>query len=110
MVKNKKSAKKINEVKKSVKKIKELEQKIKENPDAIKVCHNDVLVDIIDDKDDKKVDIDNEIEEILKEAGVSKINIKNENVKIGLDREIDDILSNSGIDVRELENDDENLG
>lgn len=56
----------------------------------------------------KEIDEDKEIEEILKEAGVSKINIKNENVKIGLDREIDDILSNSGIDVRELENDDEN--
>lgn len=52
--------------KKSVKKIKELEQKIKENPDVIKVYHNDILVDIIDNKDDKKVDIDKEIEEILK--------------------------------------------
>ena len=39
--------------KKSVKKIKELEQKIKENPDVIKVYHNDILVDIIDNKDDK---------------------------------------------------------
>ena len=72
--------------KKSVKKIKELEQKIKENPDVIKVYHNDILVDIIDNKDDKKVDIDKEIDEILKLSSVEDISSQNQD---------DNIISNS---------------
>ena len=52
MVKNKKSVKKNKEVKNSIKKIKGLEQKIKENPD------------------NKKVDIDKEIDEIIKISNV----------------------------------------
>ena len=86
MVKNKKSVRKNKEVNNSIKKIKGLEQKIKENPDVIKVHHNDILVDIIDNKDDKNVDIDKEIDEILKLSNVEDISSQNQD---------DNIISNS---------------